>query len=210
MKASELKEVLRLHKLWLEGNDVGVRANLGNVDLSYADLSNANLFSANLSYANLSDANLFSANLSYANLRNVDLSYANLSSANLRNVDLSYANLFSANLSYANLRNADLSYANLSNVDLCNASLHNASLLKVDLREADLRETLIVTFCAGRDFGFYQPDTGYCKIGCIGMQLKEWQKEYKTVGIRNSYSESEIDVYGLIINELLPKIIVVE
>ena len=94
---TELKEILRLHDLFLKGDTVnGKRA-----DLSYANLRYANLRSANLSSANLSSANLRSADLSSANLRSADLS-----SANLRSANLSSANLRSANLSYA-----DLSYA---------------------------------------------------------------------------------------------------
>ena len=56
MKAEELKEILRLHKLWLKDKSDGCRANL--------------------SHANLSDANLIGANLRGADLRGADLSYA--------------------------------------------------------------------------------------------------------------------------------------
>jgi len=48
----ELQEVLRLHKMWLNSEVGGIRA-----DLSYANLSSANLSSANLSDSNLSYVN---------------------------------------------------------------------------------------------------------------------------------------------------------
>ena len=99
MTPEKLAEILAAHKLWLNDEKGGVRANLSGATLSYANLSGANLRGADLSYADLSGATL-----SYANLRGADLSYANLSYANL-----SYANLSGATLSYANL-----SYANLS------------------------------------------------------------------------------------------------
>jgi hypothetical protein len=67
----DLKEVLRLHALWLASDAAGARA----------DLSRAYLSDANLSDANLSDANLSGANLSRANLSDADLSRANLSDA---------------------------------------------------------------------------------------------------------------------------------
>jgi len=95
---AELDEILKLHKLWLEDNGKGARA-----DLSWANLRSANLSSANLSSADLSWANLRSANLSSADLRSADLTWANLSSADLRSADLRSANLRSANLSSANL-----------------------------------------------------------------------------------------------------------
>ena len=114
----ELTEILRKHKLWLQHETEGERADLYSADLRYADLSSANLSSADLSAADLSSANLRSANLSAADLRS-----ANLRSANLRSANLSYADLRSADLRSANLRSANLSYANLSSADLRSANL---------------------------------------------------------------------------------------
>ena len=76
MTNEELKEVLRLHQMWLFDKEGGVRANLSGADLSGADLRYADLSGANLSGANLSGADLRYADLRYANLR-----YANLSGA---------------------------------------------------------------------------------------------------------------------------------
>ena len=100
MTQEELNEVLEKHKLWLDGKDGGVQANL-----SYANLRCADLSGANLEYVNLSGANLSGADLSGANLRGADLSNANLSGA-----DLEYVNLRCANLRDANLRDANLDY----------------------------------------------------------------------------------------------------
>ena len=75
----ELTEILRKHKLWLQHETEGERADLYSADLRYADLSDATLCYANLSDANLRYANLRSANLSSANLR-----YANLSLDEIR------------------------------------------------------------------------------------------------------------------------------
>lgn len=54
----ELNEILRKHKLWLENEEEGEKANL----------SGANLWGANFRLANLSEANLSRANLSEADL----------------------------------------------------------------------------------------------------------------------------------------------
>ena len=64
----ELKEILRLHRLWRFNEESGSRANLSGADLSRADLSRADLSWANLSGADLSWANLSRADLSRANL----------------------------------------------------------------------------------------------------------------------------------------------
>jgi hypothetical protein len=104
--SEELKEILELHRKWLNAEDSGIRANLRSADLRYANLS-----SADLRYADLSSANLRYADLRYADLRSADLRSANLSYADLHSSDLRYADVSSANLSYANLRSADLRYA---------------------------------------------------------------------------------------------------
>ena len=72
----ELKEILRLHNMWLIRNNGGVRANLIG-----ADLSDANLRGANLSGADLIGANLIGADLRGANLRGANLRGANLRGA---------------------------------------------------------------------------------------------------------------------------------
>ena len=54
--ADELKEVIRLHALWLADADGGGRADLSGADLSRADLSGANLNRAYLNGADLNGA----------------------------------------------------------------------------------------------------------------------------------------------------------
>ena len=96
MTPEKLAEILAAHKLWLNNEEGGVKANLSGADLRKADLSEANLSGANLSGADLSEANLRGANLSGANLRGANLSRANLSRADLRWADLSGADLSGA------------------------------------------------------------------------------------------------------------------
>ena len=69
-----LKEVLELHKKWLNDEKGGIRA-----DLSYANLNDADLRGANLSYVNLRGADLSGANLIGADLSDANLRYADLS-----------------------------------------------------------------------------------------------------------------------------------
>ena len=55
---TDLKNILARHKMWLNDNPRGERADLRNADLSYADLSYADLRYAGLSYADLSYAKI--------------------------------------------------------------------------------------------------------------------------------------------------------
>ena len=92
----ELEVFLRKHKLWLEGDDEGERANL----------EGANLYRANLKGANLKGANLEGANLYRANLKGANLYGANLEGAYLKGAYLEGAILYGANLYGANLEGA--------------------------------------------------------------------------------------------------------
>ena len=96
----KLKELLELHKLWLEGDEKGKR-----LDLSNRDLTNSKVIEI------LSDANLSYANLKHAIFRHADLCDANLSCSDLSYSDLRYAYLCDADLRYVNLSYADLKYA---------------------------------------------------------------------------------------------------
>jgi len=90
----ELNDILRLHKLWLNDAENGVRANLSGADLSRADLSGANLYGADLYGANLSGANLSGADLSGANLSGAYLSGANLNLTKISDTEYLVKTLF--------------------------------------------------------------------------------------------------------------------
>ena len=140
MDSERLKQILELHKKWLDDEEGGERADLSWANLSEANLSKADLSKANLSEADLSKADLSWADLSWANLSKADLSEADLSEADLSEADLSWANLSKANLSEANLSWANLSEANLSWANLSEANLSWADLSWANLSEANLSE----------------------------------------------------------------------
>ena len=69
MEQEQLKEVFRLHKLWLEDHADGVKANLRGAYLRGSDLRGSDLRGAYLGGADLGGANLYEANLEGADLR---------------------------------------------------------------------------------------------------------------------------------------------
>lgn len=104
----ELNEILKKHKLWLEGESGGERfshygENLSGFDFSGVDLRSADLKGSDLTGSNFSCANLKDAYLTGARLANVCLINADLRGANLRG-----ANLENSGLTGADLRGADL------------------------------------------------------------------------------------------------------
>ena len=153
----ELKESLRLHKMWLDGTG-GKRfyffsADLTGADLSDADLRDAEMYNCNLSGADLSNANLSGAelsgtatNLSGAKLCGSICIKTNFAWANFDRADLSNANLSGANLNPISMENTIMHNANLSGTVLCWAKLKSADLTGVivdnttNLYRADLSD----------------------------------------------------------------------
>ena len=78
MTQTELEKILRLHKMWGNNEDGGIRADLSDTNLSDSDLSDADLSDAYLSGANLRDSYLRGADLRGADLRGADLRGADL------------------------------------------------------------------------------------------------------------------------------------
>ena len=97
----ELADILKKHKIWLNKEVGGIRADLRLAYLYGTDLRGADLYVADLRGANLCGANLY-----WADLHGANLSWANLSGANLSGANLSGANLSGANLYEADLRGA--------------------------------------------------------------------------------------------------------
>ena len=93
MERNKLKEILELHKKWLNGDADGRRANLQDADLQDMDLRGADLWGADAQNAFFAGADLQNADLGKADLRGADFFYANLQNVELRGADLRDARL---------------------------------------------------------------------------------------------------------------------
>ena len=167
MDKKKLKEILKNHVKWLNGND-GERLNLQGAYLREANLLEADLREANLRGADFRKADLRGANLREANLRGANLREANLRGANLRKANIRGADLWGANLRGADFWGADLWRANLREANLRGADLREANLRGANLWEADLREAKLPDFqiCPeeGSFIAWKKLDTGICKL----------------------------------------------
>ena len=79
--SQELPSILAKHKLWVDGDHKGERADLAGANLAGADLAGADLYRADLYRADLAGADLSGANLAGANLARANLYVANLTGA---------------------------------------------------------------------------------------------------------------------------------
>ena len=143
METQEIAEIVRLHGLWLAGQEGGKRAHLRGAILTRADLTRANLNGAILSGANLTDSILAGSDLRGANLTDADLTDANLAGSDLTGAILNGAYLCGANLTEAILNGADLTGANLNGAILNGAILNGAILNGAILTDADLTGAIL-------------------------------------------------------------------
>jgi hypothetical protein len=96
--------------------------------LRMANLDNMVLFGANLTNADLRNATLNNANLHGANLTGADVRNASMTDAYMVDVNLTAANFAGANLSNAVVAGANLTNANLTNANLTGASIQSSNL----------------------------------------------------------------------------------
>ena len=124
MTQEEIREKLRLHRLWVDGEEGGARADLGGAYLHGADLGGAYLRCAYFRWANLRCADFTRANLSGA-----DFTRANLSEAVFHGARLSGAIFHGVDLSGVDLSGADLSGATGNGKEVKSAQVHTYSLV---------------------------------------------------------------------------------
>lgn len=86
--SEKIKEMIQLHKLWMDGDNNGMCADFSDYELKYVDFSNLDL-----SGAKFNNANLYGANFKHSYLYNTEFCNANLKEANLCGAHIGYTNM---------------------------------------------------------------------------------------------------------------------
>lgn len=123
MDEDGLKEVLRLHGLWLNGEPDGERA-----DLSHADLRDMDLQRADLRFVVMRQALLCGANLRESRLEYAEMYRADLREADMFHADLTFASMQCANLARSSMRDANCASSNFMQADMGEVDLTGAHL----------------------------------------------------------------------------------
>jgi len=133
MNKEQIKEMIILHHLWLEGDKNGERAIFRGANLEGANFEGANLRGADLRGADFRGANCKWAIFRGADLRGANFEGANLRGANLRGADFEGAFLRGANLEGTNLRGANFEGANFEGAYLSNCIGNNREIKTLQL-----------------------------------------------------------------------------
>lgn len=118
LEYDQIQKTIKLHSLFLIGDQEGIRADFNHADLYGANLANTNLQGGDFACANLKRSLLCDANLAGADFSGAYFKHAVLEGANLRG-----AIFTGANLKGANLERTDMRGALLCGADLCDASI---------------------------------------------------------------------------------------
>lgn len=133
MTQEELDEVIRKHKLWLNGEEGGERAilvdrDLSGLDMSGADLRDAHMERADMRGASIDNADMRDAHMRGANMESIEMRGANMESAEMVNVNMRFATMIGANMENANMEYADIRNANMGDTNMNGANIDYSCL----------------------------------------------------------------------------------
>ncbi len=142
----KLKEGIETWNQWRRDNP-GVRPDLSEARLIWADLRDANLRGGDLRDVNLSSGDLRGADLTWADLRGADLTWADLRGADLRRADLTWAILMSTTIGNVDLQSviglASVKHNGPSTIGIDTIYRSNGKIPEVFLRRAGVPEDFI-------------------------------------------------------------------
>ena len=183
METNELKNILALHKKWLNEEEGGERADLHGADLSGICLDNVDFRSANLRCVNF---------------RNAIITNSDFRSADLYGADFCHALLQGSDFASANLKNANFTYVNLCNADFLNADLTGACLGEANLKGVDFDYSCLPLWCGSLDAHFDDRQLKQIAYHLVkaGLQSKKASEEAKAelrklVSFANGFHRAE-------------------
>ena len=167
MEMTELKNILALHKKWLNEEEDGKRADLHGSDLDDICLDNVDFRHANLKCASF---------------RGAVITNSDFRSADLYGADFRGAFLQGSDFASANLKNADFTWANLCDADFLNADLTGAYLGEANLKGVDFDYSCLPLWCGSLDAHFDDKQLKQIAYHLVkaGLQSKNASNETKT------------------------------
>ena len=96
MKRKEFDEMMRLHEIWLNGEEDGRCAimqgeDLRNVNMNRADMRGVNMQRANMLHADMQYANMQCAKMQHADMRHADMRSAEMQRTDMRGANIDYS-----------------------------------------------------------------------------------------------------------------------
>lgn len=128
MTQEELDEVIRKHKLWLNGEEGGERANLIDKDLRGLDMDGADMRDARMEHVDMRYASMRNADMRNAHMRDANMEYIYMRSANMENADMVNVNMRFAIMMGANMEDANMEYADIRNAIMDGTNMKGANI----------------------------------------------------------------------------------
>lgn len=93
MKRKEFDEMMRLHEIWLNGEEGGRRAIMQGADLRNVNMNRADMRGVNMQRANMLHADMQYVNIQCAKMQHADMRHADMRSAEMQRTDMRGANI---------------------------------------------------------------------------------------------------------------------
>ena len=165
MEMIELKNILALHKKWLNEEEGGERADLHGADLNGICLDNVDFRNANLRCVNF---------------RNAIITNSDFRCADLYGADFCHAFLQGSDFASANLKNANFVEANLYGADFLNADLTGACLGEANLKGVDFDYSCLPLWCGSLDAHFDDKQLKQIAYHLVKAGLQSKNASYET------------------------------
>lgn len=165
METNELKNILALHKKWLNEEKGGERADLHGADLDGICLDNVDFRSANLRCVNF---------------RNAIITNSDFRCADLYGADFCHALLQGSDFASANLKNANFVEANLYGADFLNADLTGVCLGEANLKGVDFDYSCLPLWCGSLDAHFDDKQLKQIAYHLVRAGLQSKNASYET------------------------------
>lgn len=111
MTQKEFDEMMRLHEIWLDGEEGGRRAIMQGEDLRNVNMNRADMMGVNMQRANTQRADMQDANMWGADMRGANMQRANMQRANMQHVDMQHADMRSAEMQRTDMRGVNIDYS---------------------------------------------------------------------------------------------------
>lgn len=165
METNELKNILALHKKWLNEEKGGERADLHGADLDGICLDNVDFRNANLRCVNF---------------RNAIITNSDFRCADLYGADFCHALLQGSDFASANLKNANFVEANLYGADFLNADLTGVCLGEANLKGVDFDYSCLPLWCGSLDAHFDDNQLKQIAYHLVRAGLQSKNASYET------------------------------
>jgi len=154
MNNDEIKEALRLHKMWIEDHKDGKSVDVNKLKLSEVDLSGMDLSGIDFSGCDLSGSDLRSCNFRHCNLSDTIFHAAHMDHADMGDMVVSGCNFNESSLIFSEMSESIFYDCNFEKANLKFANCAATRFIGCNMRSINLTYTLLGGYRTKHKFNY--------------------------------------------------------